>query len=161
MLRRGVAGAALVDDVPGRRPDDDDVAVTARDERGQQRFGHPRDAEHVDVVHPLPVVEVGRTDGAEPAGAARVVDEDPALRDRGGEGIDGGLVGDVERDRAAADLRGEGLEPVGTPGGGDDLEALGGEPSGGGGPDPAACAGDDGDGACHGVLPSDRWPTPG
>ena len=39
-------------------------AVAARAQRGQQRLGDPQQAEHVDVVHPRPVLDVGLGHGS-------------------------------------------------------------------------------------------------
>ena len=62
VLRRRVTAAAFVGQVPGDRSGDDDVPAVAALQRRQQRLGDPQDAEHVRVVHRLPVGRVGGLD---------------------------------------------------------------------------------------------------
>src|SRR5690606_40881267 len=97
VLRGVVAGPALVRLVGGDGGDRDDLPVPGGDEERQQRLGDADGAKDVDVVHPLPVVEVGLGDGGEAERAAGVVDQEVAAVDPGGEGGHGVLVGDVER----------------------------------------------------------------
>ena len=113
---------------------------------GQQRLGDVQGAEHVDVVHRGPVVGIGTLDGVGAEGAAGVVDQHVQHRpDPLGQGRDGRTVGDVTGRGDAADLVGEGLDPVRTAGGAVHQEPLGREPSRRGGADAAAGAGDEGD----------------
>ena len=90
VLGRGVAGAALVGDPAGRGADVDDQPVAAGPQRGQQRLGDVEQPEHVDVVHPAPVVAGRpRRPGRQPNGAAGVVDQHvQAVADRRGEAGD-------------------------------------------------------------------------
>jgi hypothetical protein len=88
---------------------------------------------------------IGRLDGLGAERAARVVDQHVQHPAHGlGEAADRVGVGDVAGDGEAADLVGERLDPVGTPGGADDAESCGGQGAGGGGPDPAGGSGHDG-----------------
>ena len=144
VLGGGVARAALVRPAPGRRPDVDDHRVAAGAEGGQQRLGHPDEAEDVDVVHPAPGVEVGPVDPVDPDGTAGVVDQHVAGRHRRGERVDRRLVGDVARDGLAPDLGGEVLDAVGAAGGAHDAEALRRQGAGRRGTDAAGGAGHDG-----------------
>src|SRR5699024_10031137 len=105
----------------------------------------PHDTEDVDVVHGLPVLEVGVADRVQPVRATGVVDQhvDAAeLLELPGEGGDGILIRDVEPDGGAADLPGDLGDPVEAAGGHDDVATLPGQGDGGGGTDSGGAAGD-------------------
>ena len=118
-----VAGAAGVRGERRHGADVNDVAFGG-DELVQQGLDHPGGAEDVDVVHPLPVVEVGVLDGIHAHGAAGVVDQQVDALDPGSELVDGFLVRHVQLNGGAADLVGDGLNFVGAAGGGDDVPTL-------------------------------------
>jgi len=75
MLAAAVPAATLVRDEPGRRADRDDDAVR-RFEGGQRRLDRRERAEHVDLVHATPVVEVGARHGVGAERSPGVRDED-------------------------------------------------------------------------------------
>ena len=127
VLRGRVAGAAGIDLDAGHRADHDDVTVPAALQRGEEGLGHPHHAHHVRLVHLPPVLLVGLGDRLQPECAAGVVDHHGDLREALGELRDRVRVGDVEPQRAAADLAGHLLAALDAPGRGDDLEACGGE----------------------------------
>ena len=120
------------------------MPVAAGPHRRQQRLVHPEHAEDVGVVHPPPLVDVGGLDRVEPEGAARAVHDDVDPVERRGQRRDGRVVGDVERQRPAADLGGQLLAALHPAGCGDGLEAGGRERPHGGRADPAARARDQG-----------------
>jgi hypothetical protein len=98
-------------------------------EQRQQRLGDPERAEHVDVVHPLPVVDRAGRHRVGAARAAGVVDQQGERAVEAGHRVrqvgDRVVVGDVALDRGGvADLLDQGLEPVGAPGGRDHVETL-------------------------------------
>ena len=152
VLGGGVPPTALVCRAAGDGADVDDDPVTAGLERRQQGFGDLQGANHVDLEHLPPVLDGGVLDGLEAVGAAGVVDEDvepgPHLV---GEPRDVGRVGHVAGHRPAADLRRQGLDPVGPAGRADHGEPRGGQQAGGGLADAAAGAGDDGGPGVRGV----------
>ncbi len=114
--------------MPGGGGEDDDGAVAGGGEGGEQRLGDVERADDVDLVHGAPVGGVAGGDGLGADGAARIVDEYVAAVEGGGEGVDGGAVGDVEGvgGRGVAglgELGGEGLDAVLAAGGEDDVVA--------------------------------------
>ena len=120
VLGGDVTAAALIGDEARRGGHHHDGAVAAGDQRGQQRLGDVQGAEHVDLVHGPPVGGVGVGDGLGAERAASVVDQHVAAAEGGGEGVDGGAVGDIQdvgtasRPAGLRQLRGQRVDPVGA-----------------------------------------------
>ena len=109
---------------------------------GNSASRHPHLPHHVRLVHRQPLLLVGLGDRVEAERAAGVVDEDVAGADCGYEGLDRGRVGDVERDRLAADLCRQLLEPLEAAGAENRAVALAGQRPRGRCADAAGSAGD-------------------
>ncbi|MEY9487061.1 hypothetical protein RKD26_002855 [Streptomyces calvus] len=131
---------------------------------GSRALGDVEGAEDVRLVHGAPLLRVAGGDRVGAERAAGVVDEHADGPEGGGELVDGGPVGHVERvggGRVAGrgELLGQRLDAVLAAGGEDDAVPGLGEPAGRGGADAAARTRDDGDtgggGRCgggHGLL---------
>jgi hypothetical protein len=173
-LGEAVNGVAVAGDAAGDRADVDDVGDPAWALLGglqQVREGGAGGVEQpldVDGDHAVPVLGVRADDGPQEHQAG-VVDQGVQPSESLDGLLDGrlclGAVGDVGfhgQGGAAGlvDLGGEGFQAVQAPGHQRDGGTVRCELAGGGGADPAARAGDEGDGAgqcrCHGVLSSSR-----
>src|SRR3954467_13014872 len=125
--------------------------------RGRRRPPH---AEELRVVPPPPLLDVGLLDGVEPERAARAVHDDVHPLQLPLEGGDGGVLGDVEPQRAPADLARQLLAPLDPPRRRHGLESFGGQRPDCRGPDPAAGPRDEGDPVAHGAHPLAFRPAP-
>jgi hypothetical protein len=149
VLGGDVPAAALVGDESGGRGEHHDRAIPARDEFGQQGLRHVQRADDVDLVHRQPVRRSRVRNRIGAYGAAGVVDEDIAAIQGLGQRVDSGTVGDVEMmgvgpAAALPDPLRERLDSI-SPAGREHHVVPGlGEFHRRGGPDPAACSGDNG-----------------
>ena len=83
VLRRDVAGTALVDPLTGDRADVDDGRPGRLTQQRQHRLDHPQRADHVRGIHLLPLDRVTVLDPRHPERATGVVDDDVAAPERG------------------------------------------------------------------------------
>ena len=149
VLGGDIAAAALVGDEAGGGREHDDRARPARHQLGQQRLRHVQRAEHVDLVHGLPLRRGRVLHGVRADRPAGVADEYVAAVQRLGELVDLRAVGDVEVMRfglaaAFGDPVRDRLEAVGPAGGQHHPIPGVGQLHRCGRSDPAACSGDDG-----------------
>ena len=148
-LRGVVAAAALVGPVRGEGREVQDGALAVGAQRREEGAGQAHRAEHVDLVHPLPVLGAGLGHAVRAAGAAGDVEQRVhaalLLQHLVPEGLDVGVRGDVARRGHGPRLAGQGLEPFGAAGHRVDGPAGPAQLARGGLPDAGRRAGDDGD----------------
>jgi len=130
--------------VPGRRAA----------QRRQERLGDVQDADDVRLVHRPPLVGFPVLDPLGPDRASSVVDQDVARADLRGGCLHAGRVGHVHHHHAGGDHRvcradrlSGCLQWFSAPATDDDVEPVLGKSVRGGGPDPGASSGDDGNGS--------------
>ena len=132
MLGGHVSAATRIGIVGGGRGQEDEVSPALAHPR-QERTRAVQGGEHVAVEHRAPPCGVTLRDTVYADSTSGVVDQrihGATLQDVGSHLLHLGLIGQVRRPVLAANLLGEGLQTLATPGHGDDLPPPFGEESG-------------------------------